>query len=675
MRTKALTSPRHRTRAADPRREERKQARAKLVELRGQLREARSRRTGALLDAKERCRAERLAARERARALRLRVIAELREAMHAERAGARATCAERLRQARAIKDEIARTRAVLDAERRLQRDLRQADRADRQRRREAPGLAPRGESDDDVLGRIPSELVPLFERVKRSIKPAPRGSRTEAFLKYAETHPEEVLAATDDPSDVAVCALEREHRATKSTLSDFEARKAARIERMQQRANRLASASESARASARAIADHIPMGQPILVGHHSERRHRRDLDRIQRGFSKSVELHNEAESLLRRAERAERSGAVSSDDPEAVTKLREKLEGLDRARARMVSANKAVRSAKPREALAALGFSESLIAKALTPDPMGNIGFPSYALRNAASEAARVRKRIAEIETRATRPPPSAIEFAGARVEEADNRVRIVFEAKPNKEIRAALKGAGFRWSPTAGAWQRHSSNAAWYEAKRILNVDTSVTSTASTWVRSSSGVSTAPMCGKPANQNALNAGGPLPAEVERIRAIEQRPRAPVKGEGLDTAQIAKRIREDIKAAVHSRVLPKAAYSVRTEKYSMGSSITVVASKLPFEVLNPEAFTVEKGAHWASFDRANHGSRLTPAAQDVERALNAIVDAYHWDRSDSMTDYYNERFAKDVRVEEDKGAWQKIEAAKVAQARALEERG
>ena len=148
-----------------------------------------------------------------------------------------------------------------------------------------------------------------------------------------------------------------------------------------------------------------------------------------------------------------------------------------------------------------------------------------------------------------------------------------------------------------------------------------------------------------------------------------------MKGERLDTTQIAQRIRQDIKAAVRARALPKATYSVRTEKYSMGSSITVVASKLPFEVLNPDAFSVEKGASWASFDRTNHRSRLTPAAQDVERALNAIVDAYHWDRSDSMTDYYNERFAKDVRIEEDKGAWHKIEAAKVAQARAPEERG
>ena len=35
------------------------------------------------------------------------------------------------------------------------------------------------------------------------------------------------------------------------------------------------------------ILDQIPFGQPILVGHHSERRHRRDLDRVDR-LSQSV---------------------------------------------------------------------------------------------------------------------------------------------------------------------------------------------------------------------------------------------------------------------------------------------------------------------------------------------------------------------------------------------------
>ena len=107
----------------------------------------------------------------------------------------------------------------------------------------------------------------------------------------------------------------------------------------------------------------------------------------------------------------------------------------------------------------------------------------------------------------------------------------------------------------------------------------------------------------------------------------------------------------------------------------MGSSITVEVSGLPFRVLNPDAYRVDRGASWATFDSANHRSRFTPEAQKVEQRLSAIVAAYHWDRSDSMTDYYNERFAKDVRLTEDKGEWKKLEAAKVAAARAAEERG
>jgi hypothetical protein len=107
----------------------------------------------------------------------------------------------------------------------------------------------------------------------------------------------------------------------------------------------------------------------------------------------------------------------------------------------------------------------------------------------------------------------------------------------------------------------------------------------------------------------------------------------------------------------------------------MGSSITVVASSLPFDVLNPDAFVVEPGAKWVTFDHARYRSRFTATAQAVEQKLNAIVDAYHWDRSDSMTDYYNERFARDVKIEEGAGEWKRIEAAKLADARAAESMG
>lgn len=48
-------------------------------------------------------------------------------------------------------------------------------------------------------------------------------------------------------------------------------------------------------------------------------------------------------------------------------------------------------------------------------------------------------------------------------------RVRIYFDAIPAPELRERLKGSGWRWSPTAGAWQRQNTNAAIYSAQKIV--------------------------------------------------------------------------------------------------------------------------------------------------------------------------------------------------------------
>ena len=203
-------------------REEKRKARAQLRELRDRVRAARARRAQALLEAKERCRAERLLARERALAMRERVLRELREAMQAERAAAKETCSQRLAEARAIQDDVARARAELVAERQYRADLRRIERANRQRFREAP-LANRvervSESDDAVRDSLPPELVPLFEKVKRGIKASPRMSRLERFLEYAESHPGEVLASYEDKTEDLVRDLEQRERAAARALT------------------------------------------------------------------------------------------------------------------------------------------------------------------------------------------------------------------------------------------------------------------------------------------------------------------------------------------------------------------------------------------------------------------------------------------------------------------------
>lgn len=56
-----------------------------------------------------------------------------------------------------------------------------------------------------------------------------------------------------------------------------------------------------AEAAVSAIADNIPLGQPILVGHHSERRARRDAEKIENGTRRAIKLWQTSSYWERRA--------------------------------------------------------------------------------------------------------------------------------------------------------------------------------------------------------------------------------------------------------------------------------------------------------------------------------------------------------------------------------------
>ncbi len=113
-----------------------------------------------------------------------------------------------------------------------------------------------------------------------------------------------------------------------------------------------------------------------------------------------------------------------------------------------------------------------------------------------------------------------------------------------------------------------------------------------------------------------------------------------------DTSVLAKMFRADVKAAKKAGDLPKdLKLSVRTSKYSGGSSINVGVKAVNLMIINPERvrFDVENPHHV-------HGApaRYTPEAQNLLDTLESMLQAYNYDRSDSMTDYYCVRFAGHV---------------------------
>ena len=253
-------------------------------------------------------------------------------------------------------------------------------------------------------------------------------------------------------------------------MNDFESERAAKAARFRQLAEKHANIATGRHFAARERLEMIPLGQPILVGHHSEKRHRKDLTRIDEHFAKAKEHHDKAEYFRRRAAAAESNVIIFSDDPDATEKLVDKIERLKKRQGVMKRANQLIRKAD-REGLANLGFSEETITKLFSQDYAGRVGFPNYALTNNSANIRRLEKRLAAIQnTQNDETTEERFTNGVCLVDNVEaNRLQIFFPDIPSEEIRQELKRNGFHWSPTGGAWQRHRSNRATYLAKLIL--------------------------------------------------------------------------------------------------------------------------------------------------------------------------------------------------------------
>ena len=121
----------------------------------------------------------------------------------------------------------------------------------------------------------------------------------------------------------------------------YRERRERRAERREEWAAKRRAKQTAAFDGAQNLADQIPLGQPILVGHHSEKRARRDQDRIHNGMTRGVEhgkmadKHGQAAATIR--DQLDRS--IYRDDVDAVERLEEKIADLEARRDRMKAVN------------------------------------------------------------------------------------------------------------------------------------------------------------------------------------------------------------------------------------------------------------------------------------------------------------------------------------------------
>ena len=232
-------------------------------------------------------------------------------------------------------------------------------------------------------------------------------------------------------------------------------------------AARKSSEASAAYNKAHQMAEVIPFGQPILVGHHSERSDRNYRNKISNTFDKAFETMKTVKYYEQKANSVGKSG-ISSDDPDAIKKLQKKLAGLEALQERMKAANKALRK-NDVEALHTLGYSDSQISQLKKPDFCGRTGYPSYALTNNNANIHSTKERIANLEKMAIREPEIVEhEEKGYTYKEEDNRCQFIFDGKPSEEVRNILKSNAFKWSPSRGAWVRQLTGNGKRAAERV---------------------------------------------------------------------------------------------------------------------------------------------------------------------------------------------------------------
>jgi hypothetical protein len=256
-------------------------------------------------------------------------------------------------------------------------------------------------------------------------------------------------------------------------IEDYKERQQEKLNRYLELADKAKDESASAYNRAGAISDMIPFGQPVLVGHHSEGRHRRDIERIHNAMNKSIEAGKKAEYYKQKAGNVENPNAISSDDPEAIDKLKEKLAVLEAAQIKRKAVNAAhARFLKNPASLDNETFNDEVKERIRTyipryswePHPI-----PPYAITNDNANIKRIKDRIAHLESIKAVPEIDEI-INGVRVfiDKYENRIKVIFPDIPSEAIRSELKHNGFRWSPRAGAWQAYINQWNLDTARRI---------------------------------------------------------------------------------------------------------------------------------------------------------------------------------------------------------------
>ena len=193
--------------------------------------------------------------------------------------------------------------------------------------------------------------------------------------------------------------------------------------------------------------------------------------------SRRETLHKEWEYLESYARKIENlltmKQPILSGDEQAVELLQEKLDGMVETQNMMKAVNAYYRKEKTLDGCPELTQEEieKLKADMASSWHWADVPYLPYELSNNNANIKRTRDRLESLKkVKEAGNQETECKFCKV-VENTENmRLQLIFDGKPEPEVREILKKNGFRWAPSQSAWQRQLTNNAKYALKEVMS-------------------------------------------------------------------------------------------------------------------------------------------------------------------------------------------------------------
>jgi len=202
----------------------------------------------------------------------------------------------------------------------------------------------------------------------------------------------------------------------------------------------------------------IPMGQPVLVGHHSEGRHRRTLERSDNAMRRSVNEQHLVEHHESKAAgiSAQLEHTIFSDDDNAIEALEQRIAENEAKRNRMKKVNALYRKTDI-EGLKALGVDYDELKARLEELGawFGKAPHMPFELSNLGQRIKADKMRVEQIKRDSAKREAAAAAKSGVVVQGTGDYVSVTFAEKPDRTVLNDLRGAGFFWRSPSWSGRR----------------------------------------------------------------------------------------------------------------------------------------------------------------------------------------------------------------------------